>query len=76
MKTYCKDKAELVQFVDDLLETSKLSSVLTMTIIPGQFGDYSVLTVIGESLVVTDLKAELSSFDPPTNTSPPNTQGG
>jgi len=68
MKTYCKDKAELVQFVEDLLETSKLNSALTMTIVPGQFGDYSVRIAIVESSEDIASKAEQASSEPPTNT--------
>jgi hypothetical protein len=66
--SYFKDKEMLAAFVNDQLASLSKGSALTMTIIPGQFGDYSVRTVtdvlsedIGETL-------EHSFLRPPTNT--------
>ena len=65
--SYCKNKEELARFVNETAATLSKGSALTMTIVPGQFGDFSVRIVtdvlsedIGETL-------EHSFLKPPTN---------
>lgn len=46
MTVYLKDRDIAVQYVDDLLTSLKPGCALTMTIVPGQFADFSAITVI------------------------------
>lgn len=66
--SYFKNKEALVQFVEDTIQSLNKNSVLTMTIVPGQFGDYSARTVIDELLADTASKVAQSSSKQPTNT--------
>ncbi len=76
MKVYFKDKAELVQYVDARLSTLEKGSVLTMTIIPGQFADFSASIVTGTSSASTEGTREQNSLDQLTNILQKNTPAG
>lgn len=76
MKIYFKDKAELVQYVDGRLPSLEKGSVLTMTIIPGQFADYSVSIVTGTLSANTVETKEQNSSEPLTSISQRNTLAG
>lgn len=73
---YFKNKTLLVLSVVEAINLLKQGSALTMTIIPGVFGDYSVRTVIDGSSVDIDATKELNTSSQPTNTSSENTQDG
>jgi hypothetical protein len=67
MKIYFKNREELVQYVSDRLQSLRQGSVLTMTIIPGQFEDFSARIVTEELSVDTVEKKEPTTSLPPTN---------
>jgi hypothetical protein len=74
--SYFKNKVTLVLCVVEAINHLKQGSQLTMTITPGQFGDYSVRTAIDGSSVDIDVTKELNTSAQPTNISPGNTQDG
>jgi len=76
MKVYFKDKAECVQYVTEHLNSLGKGSVLTMTIIPGQLGDFSASIATDTLSVNTAEKKELVSFEQRMNTLHKTTQGG
>lgn len=76
MRVYFKNKEELVQYVTDLLPRLKRNSASTMTIIPGQFADFSVSLVIDLSSEDTAETKELNSFSQRMNILHKTTQGG
>ena len=73
---YLKNKEVLAHFVADRVRHLKPGSALTMTIIQGQFEDYSVSSAIDGLSVDTVETKEQTSSKQPTNTSPEIIQGG
>ena len=76
MKVYFKNKEELVAYVDDKLTSLGTGSVLTMTIVPGQFADFSASIAIDTWSANTAETKELNSFSQRMNISHKSTQVG
>lgn len=74
--SYFKSKKTLVQFVEETLQNLKQGSQLTMTIIPGQFEDFSARIVITGSSGDTGENSEPSYFEKLMNTSIKTTPDG
>lgn len=75
MMNYMHDKEELVQYVLDLLDTSKIVSPLTMIIEPAKYGAYFVYIATDMSLEdIAEIQRNYSYQ--PLTTSQENTPAG
>ena len=76
MRRYFSSREEFVLYVNAALQDLKPGSVSTMTIIPGQFEDFSVRIVTEELLADTDKTKEQSSSEVPMSILQLPTQAG
>lgn len=77
MMLYCKNKTDVVEYVEGMLRYIKTDLPLITIITPEKSEGYFVTTATGGLLEgIVALEAELNSLKPPTNTSQENTPDG